>query len=105
MTEPGRWTRIMTEAEFISYVADRPLRAEGICFTIRSDGTMTGEIDGAPLAGQWIWRDALFCRRAALGGEELGSDCEVIEVAGNRMRYIREEGRGVASVVEICEPD
>ena len=66
---------------------------------------MAGEIDDAPLAGQWIWRDALFCRRAALDGEDLGSDCGVIEVAGNRMRYIREEGRGAASVVEIREPD
>ncbi|GGB07347.1 hypothetical protein [Allosediminivita pacifica] len=95
----------MTEAKFIARVTDRPLRAEGICFTIRSDGGMTGEIDGVPLAGQWIWRDALFFHWAALGGEELGSDCELIEVRGNRMRYIREEGRGAASVVEICEPD
>ena len=95
------WRRVETEAAFRAAFADRVLEGDGIVFTIHGDGRMTGQVDGATLSGRWVWREGMFCRTATLDGTDLGTDCEVIEADGGRMRYIRDGGRGAASVVTV----
>ncbi len=93
------WTRIDTEAEFLARVADRPLRAKGMAFTLQSDGRITGTIDGRRLTGTWSWSDGCFCRTASLDEEVPDTDCERIEISGDRMRYTRRRGTGQTHVV------
>lgn len=118
---PENWTRIHTRKAFCTAFADQVLRGGGLSFVIHSDGRMTGTIEGAALRGEWVWKDGYFCRKAMLGREgagetdsgtadsgtadlveDLGWDCEVIEKSGHLMRYIRDKGRGDASVVALA---
>jgi len=95
------WRRVETEEMFRQAVADKTLTSEGMRFVIHSDGRITGRIGSSVLTGRWHWRDGYFCRTAELDGEDLGLDCEIIEMLGNRMRYTRDKGNGETSVVFV----
>lgn len=95
------WRRIETEMAFRQAIVDRMVTSEGMRFTIHSDGRISGRIDHKCLTGTWYWIDRYFCRTARLDGEDLGLDCEVIEIRGGRMRYTRDKGRGGATIVMI----
>ena len=93
------WTRITDREEFCRLFADRRLKGNGMEFTIFADGRMEGLIGNSELTGRWHWEDGFFCRTARLDGEDLGTDWEVIETDGVRMRYVRDKGRGEGSIV------
>ncbi len=95
------WRRVETEEMFRQAVADKVLISEGMRFTIHSDGRISGRIDNSLLTGAWYWRDRYFCRTAELDGEDLGLDCEIIEILGNRMRYTRDKGNGDTTIVLV----
>ncbi len=96
------WLRIETREAFVSAFADRPLYgSEGMVFTIHASGRLTGTIDGNELTGEWTWRDGLFCRRASLGGEDLGVDCEVIFRRGGEMKYRGDKGAASPVIVSL----
>lgn len=96
------WARVETREAFVAAFADRPLQGEGMRFVIHSDGRLTGRVGDAPLRGDWVWRDGLFCRRAWLGEEDLGLDCEVIERRGAQMRYAGDGGRAAPRIVSLA---
>lgn len=100
-TESYNWIRLHTEADFLKEIADRELVAEGMSFTIHSDGTISGLVGSSQLIGSWSWEEEYFCRIAELNGERLGVDCEIIEIEGSRMRYTRNKGAGETSIVDI----
>lgn len=95
------WQRVETAEMFRQYCADKVLTSEGMTFTIHSDGRISGCVGNGRLSGAWYWRDRFFCRTAKLDGEELGLDCEIIEIRGNQMRYTRDKGKGETSVVLV----
>lgn len=95
------WRRVETEEMFRQAFADKVLISEGMRFTIHSDGRISGRIGNSLLTGTWHWRDRYFCRTAELDGENLGLDCEIIEMLGNQMRYTRDEGNGDTTVVFV----
>jgi hypothetical protein len=96
------WLRIDARDAFVSAFADRPLYgAEGVVFTIHASGRLTGTIDGKYLTGEWFWQDGLFCRRASLGGEDLGVDCELIWKRGSEMMYRGDGGSAPPVIVSL----
>lgn len=95
------WRRVTSRKEFVEAYADKVLVGEELRFTIHSTGKISGHVDGLELIGEWYWEDGYFCRTAALNGEALELDCEIIEGCGNQMRYTREKGQGVSSVVSL----
>lgn len=95
------WQRVETEEMFRRAFADKALTSEGMEFTIHSDGRISGRIGTSRLTGAWYWRDRYFCRTAELDGEDLGLDCEIIEILGNQMRYTRDKGNGDTSIVLV----
>ena len=40
----------------------------------------------------------MYCRNAVLGTENLGTDCQVVGISGNKVQFIREYGKGKAGV-------
>lgn len=42
----------------------------------------------------WVWQNRMYCRNAVLGGEQLGTDCQVFKIAGDKVQLIREYGKG-----------
>lgn len=101
MTEEPAWMRLKTERAFRQWVTGRVLTGNGLKFVIHGDGRISGTADGRAFSGTWVWRDGYFCRTARLEGEDLGADCEVIEVARGVMRYTRDKGAGAVLVVTI----
>jgi hypothetical protein len=95
------WVRLSSSEAFLETIADRELAGEGMRFIVHSDGRISGTVGTDLLSGQWYWEDEYFCRTAALNGEDLGLDCEVIELCGNSMRYTRNKGQGTASIVSL----
>ncbi len=93
------WKRVTTREEFCRLFADRELSQGDLSFTIHSDGKLTGYVDGLALSGTWAWEEGYFCRRAYLAEEDLGTDCELIESDGHRMRYFPDKGKGSARIV------
>ncbi len=95
------WVRVMTAGAFRERVAGKLLTGAGIEFVIYPDGGIAGTAEGKRFSGAWVWRHGFFCRKAELEGEDLGSDCETIEVAEDLMRYTREKGAGASAIVKI----
>ena len=92
------WTRIETEAAFRAAFAGRAFAADGVAFLIHEDGRITGAVDGRPLNGRWWWEGAFLCRTARIDVEDLGTERELIERDGDRVRYTHDEGRGDAQI-------
>ncbi|PRY22206.1 hypothetical protein CLV78_107130 [Aliiruegeria haliotis] len=95
------WTRIKTRNAFVEAIGDKCLKGDGMEFILHSDGRISGMVEGRCLTGKWVWRDTCFCREARLNNDDLSTDCEIIEICGNRMRYTRNRGRGESSIVSI----
>ncbi|WP_157973486.1 hypothetical protein [Tropicimonas sp. IMCC34043] len=72
-----------------------------MAFVLHADGRMSGRIGGGDLTGTWYWSEGFFCRTAQRDGEDLGLDCEAIEVLGDRIRYTSDKGTGDASIVRV----
>jgi len=93
------WTRVVSYDEFCRLFAGRELAADDMRFTIHRDGRIEGAIGDAILIGSWTWEDGYFCRTARLDNDDLGTDCELIESDGHRMRYSSARGTGDSTIV------
>ena len=88
---------------FRQRVSGRLLTGDGLIFVIYSDGRISGTAGGKRFSGSWVWRDGFFCRTAELEGEDIGADCEIIEVSGGLMRYTKNKGAGTSAIIKIGE--
>jgi hypothetical protein len=81
-------------ATFLSLVENRTLTRLGIRLRVGANGTIAGEAFGRPVTGVWRWDGRYFCRDLTYGGQDLGANCQVVELRGDRLRFIADEGRG-----------
>ncbi len=96
------WERITTEQQFVDEVAGRTIfNAAGSSWVLHPDGRLVGTWDGHSMTGRWEWHQAFLCRNVRIGGSESGTDCQIIEVQGDRVRITRDQGRGEASEVSM----
>lgn len=86
--------RIRKEADFREYVVDRKAGSEWGWFLVKSDGTTTGKIFGKTFKARWVWKNKMYCRNAVLGKENLGTDCQVVKISGDKVQFIRDYGKG-----------
>jgi hypothetical protein len=94
-TAASAWTRIRTEAEFRAQIVGRNTVIEGRGGTVQhADGTVTGTWDGQAVRGRWSWSDGMYCRNLNIGGRVTGTDCLEYFIDGNRVRAVRDYGRG-----------
>ena len=93
------WKRIKSEADFRAMAVDRKSTNQNGWVTVKSNGSMTGNIKGqGKLQGRWAWGNGFFCRNAKVGKTDLGQNCQVVHVSGNQIRFTRDQGKGQASV-------
>lgn len=103
MGDEPDWKRVTSAQEFRDRITGRTLSGAGLTFVISSDGKISGTADGKRFSGTWMWRDGYICRTAEIEGEDLGADCEVIEVSKGLMRYTKDKGDGSSAIIEIGE--
>ena len=80
---------------FVSLVQGRELRRFGIRLTVSADGAITGRAFGTPVSGQWNWNDGYFCRDLFYGEEDLGFNCQLVQVNGETLRFTTDQGQGI----------
>ena len=87
--------RIKTLKDFKAQLVGKSAIAEGGWATYHADGTFTGRLsDGQKVSGKWHWRKGYFCRSGRLGSDPIAYDCQLVFVSRNRVRFIRNRGRG-----------
>ena len=61
---------------------------------VTENGKITGRAFGQKVTGDWNWRDGYFCRDLFVGGDELGANCQMVQVQGNTVRFTSDRGTG-----------
>ncbi len=93
-TQANDFTSVTSEAEFVSLVSGKELRRFGIVLGVSPDGRISGRAFGKAVTGAWNWDGGFFCRELSFGTEVLAPNCQVVKVAGDRIRFIADQGRG-----------
>ncbi len=96
----AEFKQVRTEAEYIEkFVGKTLVDPDGNTFRVTADGKLTGKLtNGDKVRGAWKWNRRFWCRNVIVGGRELGTDCQKIEVDGNQYRLTRKKGRGEVRV-------
>lgn len=81
-------------SSFVRLVADRELTRLGIRLKVSEDGRIEGSAFGRKVTGDWRWSNGYFCRDLSYGNQSLGPNCQVVQLRGDRLRFIADEGRG-----------
>ncbi len=80
---------------FVSLVQGRELRRFGIRLTVTPDGEIEGRAFGTPVTGEWAWDGGYFCRDLYFGDEDLGFNCQLVQVNGETLRFTSDQGSGM----------
>ncbi len=64
---------------------------------VNADGTMEGIYEGTEYTGVWRWEDGYFCRTSTSGFTDQPENCQRWDVAGDRVRSVRDRGAGQES--------
>ena len=84
---------IASPGEFLDKVAGVPITFEnGAEFTNNPDGTITGEANGQPVTGGWSFQNGQLCRTLVIGGNPLPEVCNIVEIAGDDLRFLNPDG-------------
>ncbi|TMV10238.1 dihydrodipicolinate reductase [Ruegeria sediminis] len=100
----AEFKQVKKESQFQQQIVDRKLvGANGDWTIIKADGSQSGEFNGNKYVGSWKWSGKYWCRNGVIGGRELGTNCQLVEVDGNSVRFIRDKGKGKVSVALTIE--
>ena len=87
------WTAIATAEEFAEKVVGREQTSgDGRSAMIHADGTATGEFNGVAYTGTWSFLEGKYCREGMLGERKFEYDCQIAEMSGNQIRFVRSDG-------------
>lgn len=92
---------ITDRSDFVSVVTGRaleltrPFLARGsITLQVTPDGRISGTAMQDPVSGSWAWEGPYFCRVLRYGDEDLGRNCQVVTLRGDRVRFTADQGQG-----------
>ena len=86
---------VSSREAFVSLIEGRELRRFGIRLTVSSDGAIEGRAFGTRVTGQWDWDGGYFCRDLYFGNEDLGFNCQLVQVNGETLRFTTDQGAGI----------
>ena len=87
--------RVNQKDGFLSLVKDRKLTRLGIRLRVSDNGKITGRAFGQKVTGDWKWQEGYFCRDLFVGGDELGANCQMVQVRGDTLRFTSDRGEGI----------
>ncbi len=80
---------------FVDLVDGRTLSRFGIRLTVSPEGDIQGRAFGSDVTGAWDWNGGYFCRDLFHGGDELGFNCQLVQVRGDTLRFTSDRGAGI----------
>ena len=86
--------KVHDKNRFVSLMQDRELKRLGISVKVTEDGRIRGRAFGYDVTGAWTWDGGYFCRDLFWGGDELGFNCQMVQVNGETVRFISDRGAG-----------
>ena len=86
--------RITTEEEYRKLVVGKRIVADWGWVRVHGDARITGLVNDKKLTGVWIWVDRFYCRTVQIGARNLGRDCQIVMIAGDKISFIRDQGNG-----------
>jgi hypothetical protein len=82
------------ETTFVEVVKGKTLSRFGISLAVSPDGKIEGRAFGTEVRGDWRWDEGLFCRDLAWGDRDLGPNCQLVKINGEKIRFIADAGQG-----------
>ena len=90
--QTNQWIR--EENEFINLIDGKTLNRFLIKLSVGKDGTISGTGAGIDVKGNWYWQGDYFCRSLFWGEQNLGSDCQKVELINQKLFFTADQGRG-----------
>lgn len=91
----AEFTAVTSRSAFEQLVDGRELRRFGITLTVTSEGQITGRAFGGNVTGAWTWNDGYFCRDLFYRNDDLGYNCQLVQVSGDTLRFTTDRGAGI----------
>ncbi len=87
---------VTDQSEFLALIGERNLtnRLYNLNLAVAPTGQIQGSAMGWAVTGSWSWQNGYFCREMAWGGDPIPYNCQLVEVAGNQMRFTTDQGAG-----------
>jgi len=97
------YDRISDRATFVETVDGKDLKIAlyGLTLNVRADGSIIGRAAGWDVTGSWSWENGYFCRDMDWSGYPIEYNCQLVEVAGDRIRFTVDQGAGDDAVLRI----
>ena len=86
--------RIDDKSDFLKLVAERDLTRFAIRVRVTETGDIVGRAFGQSVSGDWVWRDGYFCRSLFWGSQNIGDNCQTVEMRGDTLRFTSDRGAG-----------
>ncbi|ALI55899.1 hypothetical protein [Celeribacter marinus] len=95
------YARVQSGPEFTSAVEGRALTRLGIELVVSKNGAISGRAFGKDVTGAWVWDAGYFCRDLFFGAEDLGPNCQTVEVNGTKIKFTADRGTGQSATFSI----
>jgi len=93
--------RVVSKQKFVELVEGKSLSLlrpilfrSAIVLEVSRAGGISGTALRKPVKGAWRWQDGFFCRDLSYGDEDLGPNCQVVQVKDDQIRFIADQGTG-----------
>jgi len=93
--QTNQWIR--EENEFINLIDGKTLNRFLIKLSVGKDGTISGTGAGIDVKGNWYWQGDYFCRSLFWGEQNLGSDCQKVELINQKLFITADQGSGATA--------
>ena len=80
---------------FVELISGRVLTRFGIQLNVSPNGDIGGRAFGRDVTGDWAWNSGYFCRDLFFGSQDLGPNCQLVQVDGDTVRFTSDRGEGI----------
>lgn len=85
---------VKSQADFVSVVTGKKLTRPLVELRVSANGAISGTGAVWDVSGSWTWKDGFFCRTLEWGGDDLGYNCQEVEINGGKIRFTSDKGTG-----------
>ena len=94
---------VTDQSTFVELVNGRNLtnRLYNLSLNVSPSGNISGSALGWDVTGTWSWQGGYFCREMAWGGDPIPYNCQLVEVAGDQVRFTTDRGAGDSAAFRL----
>lgn len=93
--------RVTDKGQFMRLVDGQKLKRLGVNVKVTEDGRIDGRAFGRRVTGAWRWDSGYFCRELNWGGSPYDSNCQLVQVRGDVLRFTSDKGAGIYADLKL----